>query len=199
MWVEINPDRFVRAALVFYAGILALATLIAVLSGHPLLYAAPAGETQPVDWLRDPLVGLLAAAIVVLLSAWLTATTRWGEALARALGELLGPLSLRDCVVLAAASGVAEEALFRGALQPQLGYVGASLLFGLAHFVPRRELLPWMLFTVAAGFGLGWLYDATGNLVAPVIAHAGVNAVNLRRLTRDAAARGGPRWPSEPD
>jgi len=193
-WVETNPDRFVRAALVFYALVLGLALVISLLSGQPLLYAgAPggaAGAGASIDWLRDPLVGLLAAAVVIGLSEALTATTRWGEALARALAELLGPLSLRDCVVLAAASGVAEEALFRGALQPLLGWVGASLLFGAAHFVPRRELLPWTLFSLAAGFGLGWLYQHTGNLVAPVVAHAGVNAVNLRRLTRRPRATG---------
>jgi membrane protease YdiL (CAAX protease family) len=194
--VEINTNRFVRVALVFYALVLALAVVISLLSGHPLLHArapgasAGAGAVEPIDWLRDPLVGLLAAGVVIALSELLTATTRWGEALARALAELLGPLSLRDCVVLAAASGVAEEALFRGALQPLLGLVGASLLFGVAHFVPRRELLPWMLFSLAAGFGLGWLYELTGNLVAPVVAHAGVNAVNLRRLThRPRASR----------
>lgn len=182
-----DPKRFVRVALLFYAGVLALALAISALSGHPLLYAdagpAPAGERR-IDWLRDPLVGLLAAGIVILLSAWLTRATRWGEALARALAELLGPLSLRDCVLLALASGLAEEALFRGALQPLLGYVGASLLFGVAHFAPRRDLLPWVGFAFLAGFGLGWLYEETGNLVAPVVTHVGVNAVNLRQLTR---------------
>jgi membrane protease YdiL (CAAX protease family) len=170
----------------FYAALLLLALGISLLSGHPLVRAP--GPSGPVDWVRDLLAGALAAAIVIVLSALLTASTRWGEALARALAELLGPLSLRDCVVLALASGVAEEALFRGALQPLLGFVGASLLFGLAHFVPRRELLPWVAFTFAAGFGLGWLYEQTGNLVAPIVAHVGVNAVNLRQLSRKGAA-----------
>jgi len=85
-----------------------------------------------------------------------------------------------------ALSGLDDRVVeFRGALQPWLGYVAASLLFGLAHFVPRRELWPWTGFAVLAGFGLGWLFEATGNLVAPVVAHIGVNGINLRRLTRD--------------
>ena len=183
--MEISPDRFVRAAVVFYGLLLLVAAGISAWSGHSLWHAP--GAAPAVDWLRDPAAGLLAAGIVVGLSALLTDGTRWGEALARALAELLGPLSVRDCWVLALVSGVAEEALFRGALQPLVGYAFASLLFGLAHFVPRRELLPWVAFTFAAGFGLGWLYDATGNLVAPVVAHAGVNAINLRRLTRGVA------------
>lgn len=175
---------WVRLALIFYGVVLALAVGVSALSGHSLLYATPGG--REIDWLRDPAAGALAAGIVIGLSAWLTRATRWGEALARSLAELLGPLSLLECWVLAAASGIAEEALFRGALQPLLGWVGASLLFGLAHFAPRRELLPWMGFSLVAGFGLGWLYQETGNLVAPVIAHAGVNAVNLRLLAKAA-------------
>ncbi len=87
---------------------------------------------------------------------------------------------------------------------PCLLFLAASLLFGLAHFVPRRELLPWTAFTLAAGFGLGALYEVTGNLVAPVVAHFGVNAVNLRLLTRrnfgtpPAAPRSRPSPPLRP-
>jgi membrane protease YdiL (CAAX protease family) len=55
-------------------------------------------------------------------------------------------------------------------------------VFGLAHFAPRRDLLPWTGFAVAAGFGLGALFEATGNLVAPIVAHASINLVNLRLL-----------------
>ncbi len=102
----------------------------------------------------------------------------------RFLGHVLGRIDWRRCLLLAALSGVAEETLFRGMLQPRVGLVAASLLFGLAHFVPRRELLPWTLMSIAAGFLLGWLFDTTGNLVAPVVAHAGINAVNLRFVSQ---------------
>jgi membrane protease YdiL (CAAX protease family) len=99
------------------------------------------------------------------------------------LGQLLGILSWRDCLVLAVLSGVSEEAFFRGALQPQLGLVATSALFGLAHLVPRRELAPWCLFSFAAGLLLGLLFERTGNLLAPSVAHIVVNAVNLRLLS----------------
>ena len=86
---------------------------------------------------------------------------------------------------LALVSGAAEEALFRGALQPEVGLVIASLLFGLAHFAPRRDLAAWAPAAVIAGFVLGSLYAWTGNLIAPVVAHATVNAINLRWLGGD--------------
>jgi membrane protease YdiL (CAAX protease family) len=150
--------------------------------GQSLVFAE--GQTQ-IDWLRDPLAGAIAAAAVILLSSAFTRRTRIGRELARALAALIGRLSWRECVALAAVSAIGEEALFRGALQPEIGWVAASVVFALAHLVPRRELLPWSVFSLAAGLLLGFLYDATGNLVAPVVAHFGINAINLRTLTRD--------------
>jgi membrane protease YdiL (CAAX protease family) len=73
---------------------------------------------------------------------------------------------------------------FRGLLQPYLGIVITSIVFGLAHFVPRRDLFPWMLFSVAAGFLLGWLYQFSGNLLAPIACHVIVNGINLTKITK---------------
>jgi membrane protease YdiL (CAAX protease family) len=187
-----DPARpnIVRVALGFYGLLLAAALLWAWLAGRSLLWASAAAQHGGLAPLRDVGAGALAAAIVVLLSDQLTRRTRFGQRLARALGEALGPLSNVQCGLLALVSGIAEEAFFRGALQPQVGLVLASLLFGAAHFAPRRDLLPWTLFSVAAGFLLGWLFDATGNLIAPVVAHAGINGVNLRRLARDYGSSG---------
>jgi membrane protease YdiL (CAAX protease family) len=172
----------VRLGLLFYGGLLGLAGLGALLAGRWPLYASPRDAAAGIAWPRDLAIGLCAGVLVVALSALLTATTRLGERLADGLAELLGPLRWSDCIVLALASGVAEEVFFRGVLQPWLGWVTASLLFGLAHLAPRRDLLPWTGFALAAGFGLGALFAATGNLVAPVVAHALINAVNLRLL-----------------
>jgi membrane protease YdiL (CAAX protease family) len=123
----------------------------------------------------------------VLLSGWLTRATRKGDRLARALAAVLGRRTPLECAALALASGIGEEVFFRGAMQPALGLVGTSVLFALAHFAPKRELLPWTGFSLAAGLVLGALFEATGNLVAPVVAHAFVNAVNLHLLSRDYA------------
>jgi len=174
----------VRLALVFYGALLLAACAWAALDGRSLPWAPADTAWNAGLPLRELGAGLLAAAIVVLASRQLTQRTRLGEQLARTLGAALGPLSLGECWLLAVVSGIAEEAFFRGALQPQVGLVAASLLFGAAHFVPRRDLLPWTVFAVAAGFLLGWLFDATGSLVAPIVAHAGINGVNLRQLTR---------------
>jgi membrane protease YdiL (CAAX protease family) len=173
----------VRAAVAFYALLLGAAMLWAGLSGDSILYSSAGAEVRGVRPLRDVGLGIVAGALVILLSDQLTRRTRLGAELARSLGQLLGRLSVAECALLAAVSAVAEEAFFRGVLQPRIGLLAAALIFGLAHFVPRRELAPWALFAVAAGLLLGVLFESTGNLVAPVVAHASINAVNLWLLS----------------
>lgn len=170
----------IRLACVFYAAVFGLALLVGWLADDALLFAG--SETAELAPLRDVGVGLVAAAFVIVLSEWLTRNASWADRMAAELGRVLGRRTPAECALLAAVSAVAEEALFRGALQPLLGWVGASLLFGLAHFAPRRELWPWTGFAVLAGLLLGWLFDATGSLIAPITAHFAINAVNLRRL-----------------
>jgi membrane protease YdiL (CAAX protease family) len=177
----------VRLALAFYGCLLCVALAWAWLAGRPLRFANADAARHGIDPLRDAGAGAALGLAIVLLSGWFTRATRTGERLARALARLIGRRTLGECVALALVSGVGEEAFFRGALQPQLGLVGASLLFALAHFAPRRDLLPWTAFSLAAGLALGGLFEATGNLVAPVVAHAVVNAINLRLLSRDYA------------
>jgi membrane protease YdiL (CAAX protease family) len=178
-----EPPDIMRLALVFYGAMLALTVGIAWWTGASIVFASEPARERGIA-AADLLVGGLAAAALVALSRGVTRTTRWGDLLGRSLAELIGRRSAADCVVLGLASGVAEEALFRGLLQPWLGYVGASLVFGLAHFVPRRELWPWTGFAVVAGLVLGALFALTGNLVAPVVAHFCINAVNLRWLSK---------------
>jgi len=180
-------DSLVPMALVFYAGVLALAVGWSVASGDALLFASSEERIHP---LRDLTCGLLAGLAVIWVSWELTERTRWGSVLADQLAQALGARSLRDCALLALASGVAEEALFRGALQPRLGLVASSLVFGLAHFVPRRGLWPWALFAIATGILLGLLFEWTGNLIAPVTAHASINAVNLWLLASRSRVSG---------
>ena len=185
------PPGWVRLALLFYGAMtLAAWAFRRLWQGEALLFASPEAAADGIHWVADPSAGLVVAALSILLSREFTRRSRSGERLARSLAAALGPLELRHCLVLAAASGVGEEALFRGALQPSLGLLGASLVFGLAHLVPRRGLWPWSVLAFAGGLALGGLFHATGNLVAPMVAHGVLNAVNLRLLVRDYGASG---------
>lgn len=180
-----SEQRFVRIGLLFYGAMAAVAVIWRVgFHGELILYASEADAARGLALGRDLLVGLATGGFVVLASNLATARTRWGEELAHAMGAALGSISTPNAVLLALASGLAEEMLFRGALQPRVGLVVASLIFGCVHFVPRRVFLPWTFFAVLVGGLFGWLFLWTGNLVAPVVAHILINAINLPLLVR---------------
>jgi membrane protease YdiL (CAAX protease family) len=151
--------------------------------GEPMFYTSVEAEAQGVSLISNGLLGLLVGACVVGISYVFTKLTGWGDRLARELARAIGPMSVPDALLMAAASGFSEELLFRGAVQPRMGLLAASVLFGAMHFVPRREMLPWTGFAIVVGLVLGWIFESTGNLVAPMVAHAVVNAVNLPLLT----------------
>lgn len=183
--VRVPPDRLVRLALVFYGLLLAAGLLWRWLGGGPLGFASDDAAARGASPLRDAAAGLATALVLIVLSRLWSARTRAGAALSQALAAAVSGLSTGQIGVLALASGIAEEAFFRGALQPVVGLLAASLLFGLAHLAPRRELWVWAPASALAGLALGALFEVTGNLLAPALAHAAVNAVNLRWLARE--------------
>jgi diaminopimelate epimerase len=83
-----------------------------------------------------------------------------------------------ELLVASALAGFAEELLFRGLLQPWIGLLPASLLFGLAHG-PTFELIAFSAWATLAGLLFGTLYEVTGNLAHPVLVHAFYDAFAL--------------------
>jgi membrane protease YdiL (CAAX protease family) len=173
-----------RWAAIGYSLLAAVALAWNGCAGRPWAYVDAAAAEAGVRWGHDLGLGLACAASVIAVSHLLTTRTRWGASLAGELALAIGPLTLAECAALAVFSGFGEEVFFRGALQPRLGWLAASVIFGLAHYPPRRSLWPWTGFALVAGGVFGALFEATGNLVAPITAHAAINAVNLRLLTR---------------
>ena len=82
-------------------------------------------------------------------------------------------------------SALAEELLFRGLLQPRIGLVAVSLVFGLLHLPNTRGRLPWPIMAVVMGFVFGGLFEWRGNLVVPVTAFA----LQLGRVRRGERSR----------
>lgn len=92
----------------------------------------------------------------------------------------LGPLS---ALTIGAAAGVGEEWMFRGVLQPLLGLVPATLLFGLAH-VGGWRMLPFGVWASGMGLVMGGLAVATGGLIAPIVAHGVYDMLALEYIRR---------------
>ena len=95
------------------------------------------------------------------------------------LGTLLGPMTPAQACYLGLLSGFAEELAFRGALWPDLGLWGTSLLFAALHIVPIRAAAGYPLFALLAGLLLGWLRQTTGSVWPPIFAHVTINTINL--------------------
>ena len=176
----------VRLALPFYGFLAALAMAWRWFVRDTWIFVSPvAAEGAPAWAFRSSLaLGLvIGLALVAASHVW---TRFWpsGEEVSRSLGEAIGDLRPMECILLALASGFAEEMVFRGALQPEVGVLWASILFGLAHLVPRWPLILWTAFAVAVGAVFGLVFEWTGSLWAPVVAHVVVNAVNLPVLSR---------------
>ncbi len=183
----LSPSRFVRTALIFY-GVLGCVALVWRMSEPGASIFTP-DEVGGAGRARSTLglalaIGVGAGLAAVGVSELLTRFTRLGAALADTLAESLAGIGRADAILLAVASGTAEEMFFRGALQPAVGIVWASLAFGACHFLPRRELAFWSVYAVAMGFAFGGLFLYTGQLLAPIAAHVVVNGINLPRLAR---------------
>lgn len=137
-------------------------------------------------------IGALVGALAVIVSRSLATRTHWGQALRSTLSDTLVDVPRREfsVFVLAVSAALGEELLFRGALLPELSEQIGSLyatavtavLFGLLHASWRRALIAWALSATVMGVVFAALYLATGEVLAPVAAHAVINHENLRFL-----------------
>ena len=111
----------------------------------------------------------------------------WARQLAAAMKTLLGELSTQAILVIALCSSLGEEMLFRGLLQPAIGIVWSSLIFGLLHVGPDRRYAPWTLMAIGMGCAFGGLHYYTGNLLAPILAHFTINHFNLTAIAKGSS------------
>lgn len=73
-------------------------------------------------------------------------------------------------LIIACMVSLSEELLFRAVIQTKIGLFYASVLFALIHI---RYLKKWVMFSFVfiVSLALGWLYEHTGTIVAPMICH----------------------------
>lgn len=184
---DIHPsaDRLYRVAWVVYL-LLAIAGAVwmGLAEGDGRAGLTLERFVDPATWWLDLLWGLGAGG--ALLGLWLAgrAVLPLARELERAIAAILDGLSPSDAFALAVISGFAEELFFRGAVQGSWGVVAATVLFALLHTGPGRPFLLWTAFALLAGTVFGVLALLRGNLLAPIVAHVAVNAVNLTRLAK---------------
>ena len=74
---------------------------------------------------------------------------------------------LIDLCFISVCAGVAEELLFRGVIQVKVGIIGASIIFGLLHFITPA----YCIITTIMGFYLGFLFQYYESILIPIQLH----------------------------
>jgi len=170
-----------RFAVIFYTACAGAAVLWGGVAGHPwVFWVGPPPELRSV--VQGICAGVVFGVVVVLLTRAALRSVRWMQQLADVLAQALGPIRWRDAFVLATFSAVAEEMLFRGALQPSLGWPLATFLFAIVHFPLERRLVPWTLMAGALGLVFALATEVQGHLGFAIAAHFTVNFFNLMEI-----------------
>lgn len=147
---------------------------------------------------RDVVIGLGAVPPLGLLCLW-TARSNWRPM--RRTRRLVLPLiratfqgcSTLDLLTVAITAGLGEELFFRGLVQagiarassPALGWITASMLFGLAHPLTKT----YAVIVALMGLYLGGLWWWTGSLTVVIITHAAYDFAALIWLTRGGGSK----------
>ena len=177
-----NP-RLVPIAAAFYGPILGLALLWGWWRGFWEQWWVY-NNNSPNEIALAVGAGCVLAALAIALSWQMTRTVPGIRKLSERVGMLLSGQTGRDALLLALFSSVGEEFLFRGCIQSEFGFWPATLLFAIVHVGRERVWLWWTASAFVAGIGLGLLYEHFGGLLAPILMHFIINAVNIHLLAK---------------
>lgn len=172
------------AALVYTAvAILALGAAVLVRDGRPFEHPAPWLSVSPsLGAAASAALGVLLAVLGVASARLLVARFAWARRLHAELRPFARGMKVRHVVLIAVLSSAAEELFFRALLGPALGLLASSALFGLAHLLRGQSRWVWPAWAAVVGLGLGAIFQLTGSLLGPLLAHALINGFNLAFL-----------------
>ncbi len=142
----------------------------------------------PMSWWKQAVLGSGAggaAGLLVTLVVWKAQFFEGVRDISRDMLSMLNP-GFSGTIGLSIAAGWGEELLFRGALQPWIGFWAASILFAAAHaLLPRGGwgAVRYVAVVFVIGLGLGVLFHHAG-LIAAMTAHAVYDFVALNMARR---------------
>jgi membrane protease YdiL (CAAX protease family) len=99
------------------------------------------------------------------------------ELIERVTDNIFGNLmTIGGAIILGLSAGISEELLFRGALQPRLGLLLATVLFTIGHLQYGLTIATLEVFVI--GLILGLICNRTHTTVT-ILIHAGYNSVGV--------------------
>ena len=129
---------------------------------------------------KDILIGIIALALAGIGALLSTLIYKGQTELAFKAGRPSVGLLIMGFIALGLVSGIVKEILFRGFAKvfcgPVMGEMTALILFNVLF-----TMLDWYNFGFSFVLGLIciWAYKKTGRLLAPMIAHGGINIISL--------------------
>ncbi len=174
-----------------WVALAAIYAAVGIIFGGLATYLRGGPWTHPDPWLNlesttahlySALLGLTLGLIAVAATFSLVRKTNWARTLHAELRPLADGLPGVGILALAVFSSLGEELLFRSVLQNATNIWIQALVFGLAHQLPGKARFTWALWATIMGLIFGALFQATGSLLGPLVAHATINAMNLRFL-----------------
>lgn len=183
-----DREQFVRLGILTEVVLLLVALFLNGIWALPV-EQNPLRATTGLTNLGAVLVGVISG---VVLSGWffvgwfsdLPPLRRIQQFVREQLAPMLSECRTWELIAVAAFAGIGEEVLFRGVLQPRVGWLFATLLFGLAHPITPT----YVIMAAILGGLLGQLQSVGGNLWAPIIAHAVYDYIGFVLVIRDYRA-----------
>jgi membrane protease YdiL (CAAX protease family) len=175
-----NKKLIWSIGLLFQFALIGLAQLIAYFFLKKNLIATLIAEKLVNSLGIGLLTGISLFAAVYLSYRYISPLGRWSRRVVLPLLKNMDPNFLMAMGILA---GLSEELLFRGALQPIIGIVLASLLFGFVHYLGNKELLLYGAIASAMGLVMGTVFSYTGEILVPVVAHGVYNFLVITALS----------------
>jgi membrane protease YdiL (CAAX protease family) len=181
--VHSREPQMSRAGLILALyGALALAAILISAGRDDVDIYRISGVSTNLWLVLSPLLGIAFGLLMVLMSRLSVRRYPWARRLHRDFRSLLGPLSNQEILILAVASAIGEELLFRGALQPWIGLWPQAVIFAALHVGPGARFLPWTVSALVIAVGFGYVFEWTGDLGAPIAAHFTINYLNLHYI-----------------
>lgn len=188
-----SPQKMPAGAVIFFYAILGGIALLLGSLAFDVNVFRPFPDVPQVP-ARALAIGMALGLVTVIVSKVLDRYFEWSRAMTRTLKDILGPITQTDALILAVASSVGEELLFRGLLLPKLGLVASSVIFGLVHGLSpgtpgqmaetMKRFFPLVVAATVMGFAFGWVVEYTGDILAAVVAHFTINFLNLSEMYR---------------
>jgi membrane protease YdiL (CAAX protease family) len=172
---------------------IAAASLASILGHDPWTTRSALGLSGPFALGTSLVMGALLAGTTIALSRVFVRTHAWARALHADLRPAVRGTSGLGLLVLALASGIGEELVFRGLLVQVVGVAASSVAFGLLHQVRGRARWAWAVWAGCMGLAFAAIFVLTGSLGGAILAHVAVNLVNLRHLRDHDVAVDEPR------